>query len=162
MAPRRNSGHTILELLVVVIVLMIIAGIVIPSSSVGAERKLDTLQVALQDAINEAQALSYHQGATFGVRFDVPGQFIAVVDETGMPTEDPFTHGDYLIHLNAPNIPSNVNIDYADFGGRPLAAFSEKGVLLTGGELHIRAGDTPRWLVMDTATNTLMEVPAGP
>ena len=164
MHPRRNSGHTLLELLVVVIVLMVIGGIVIPSSSVGAERKLDTLQVAMQDAINHAQALSYHQGATFGVRFDVAGQFFAVVNENGTPVEDPFTHGDYVIRLNnpSPDMPSNVYIDYVDFAGRPLAAFSEKGVLLVGGELHIRAGNTPRWLVADTATNTLMEIPAGP
>lgn len=162
MAPRRNSGHTLLELLVVVIVLMIIAGIVIPSSSVGAERKLDTLQVVMQDAINQAQTLAYHQGTTFGVRFDVAGQYVAVVNEYGTPTEDPFTHGDYVIRLSGPDIPSNVYIDSADFDGRPLAAFNEKGVLVVGGEVHIRSGDTPRWLVADTATNTLMEVPAGP
>jgi hypothetical protein len=35
-------------------------------------------------------------------------------------------------------------------------------VLIVGGEVHIRAGNTPRWLVADTATNTLMEVPADP
>jgi len=142
--PRRNSGHTLLELLVVVIVLMVIAGIVIPSSSVGAERKLDTLQVAMQDAINQAQTLAYHQGAAFGVRFDVAGQFIAVVGEDGMPTEDPFTHGDYVVHMTGPDIPSDVHIDYANFDGRPLAAFNEKGVLIVGGEVHIRAGNTAR------------------
>ncbi|HEX5010072.1 MAG TPA: prepilin-type N-terminal cleavage/methylation domain-containing protein [Planctomycetota bacterium] len=164
MHPRRSSGHTLLELLVVVIVLMIIAGIVIPSSTVGAERKLDTLQVAMQDAINEAQTLAYHQGAAFGVRFDVTGQFIAVVDETGTPTEDPFTHGPYVLRLTTPSpvMPSDMHIDYANFDGRPLAAFNEKGVLIVGGEVHVRAGDTPRWLVADTATNTLMEIPAGP
>ena len=162
MHPRRIDGHTLIELLVVVIVLMVIAGIVIPSSSVGAERKLDTLQVAMQDAINRAQTLSYHQNATYGVRFETAGGWFAVVDEEGMPAEEPLSHGDYLIRLNGPDMPTDLHIDSADFGGRPLAAFDEKGVLIVGGEVHIRAGNTVRWLVADTATNTLMEVPADP
>jgi prepilin-type N-terminal cleavage/methylation domain-containing protein len=159
---RRQSGHTLLELLVVLVIMSILAGIVIPAATVDGERKLDTLQLSIQDAINFAQAQSYNKGAPFGVRFDTDGQWFSVVNENGVPIADPLSKGDYLIRLNGPGVPSNVHIDYAMYGPRPLAAFDGKGVLVEGGEIHLRAGTTERWLTMDTATATLMEIPVSP
>jgi len=159
---RHASGHTVLELVVVVIVLMVIAGIVIPAASVGDERKLDTLQLAIQDAMDHAQSLSYHQGITYGVRFSTTGQWFAVVDENGVPIDDPLSHGDYLIRLGNPELPSDIHVDSASFGGRPLAAYDGKGVLIAGGEVHLRAGDTQRWLSCNTATAELSEISVEP
>ena len=162
MNRRHVSGHTVLELMVVVIVLMVIAGIVLPNTSVGDERKLDTLQLAIQDAMDHAQSLSYHQGAPFGVRFSVAGQWFAVVDENGVPIDDPLSHGDYVIRLQGPDMPSDIHIDAASFGTRPLAAYDNKGVLIDGGEVHLRAGATQRWLACDTATAELEEFAVEP
>jgi type II secretory pathway pseudopilin PulG len=159
---RRCSGHTLIEMLVVIMVLMIIAAIVVPSTSVGDERKLDTLQLAIQDALDHAQSLAYHQGAPFGVRFSVAGQWFAAVDENGVPIDDPLSHGDYVIRLSGPDMPSNIHIDAAEFGIRPLACFDGKGVLMYGGEVHLRAGNTQRWLSCDTATSKLTEIPVEP
>lgn len=159
MTRRHPAGHTVLELLVVIIVLAVIAGIVIPSASVGDERKLDTLQLAIQDALDHTQSLAYHQGAPFGVRFSVDGQWFAAVDENGVPVDDPLSHGDYVIRLVGPDQPSDIHIDSAGFGGRPLATFDGKGVLLTGGEVHLRAGNTQRWLSCNTATAKFQQIP---
>jgi len=159
---RRTAGHTLLELLVVLVIMGILAGIVLPSATVGAERKLDTLQLAIQDAIAFAQSQSYHQGAPFGVRFDVNGQWFSVVNENGVPVADPLTHGDYLVRLVGPGMPTDVYLDYAMYGVRPLAAFDDKCVLVESGEVHLRAGQTQRWLTMDTATAMLMEIPVSP
>ncbi len=74
---RRTSGYSVLELLVVVMMLAVLAGIVLPSASVGDDRKLDTLQLAMQDAIDHAQSLSFHQGIAYGVRFNTAGQWFA-------------------------------------------------------------------------------------
>ncbi len=158
---RARSGHTIIELLIVVLVLGLLAGIVLPSSSVGDDRKLDTLQLEIQDAIYHAQSLAYHKGAVYGVRFNVGSQWFAVVNEVGVPIDDPLSHGDYVVRLGTPGQPKGVAIDYATFGVRPLAPFDTKGVLTTAGEIHLRAGDTDRWLICNTATATLTEIPVG-
>ena len=159
---RRTSGHTVLELLVVVMLLALLAGIVIPSASVGDDRKLDTVQLAMQDAIDHAQSLAFHQGATYGVVFNVPGQWFAVVNENGVPIDDPLSHGDYIVRLGAPEMPTNIHLDYAMFGARPLAAFNVQGVLIYGGEVRITAGQTQRILTCNTATATLTPSNPGP
>jgi prepilin-type N-terminal cleavage/methylation domain-containing protein len=155
----RTAGHTLIELMVVVFVLAVLAGIAIPATSMDDTRKLDTLQLAMQDAMDHAQSLSYHQGAPYGVRFNVNGQWFAVVNENGVPVDDPLSHGDYLIRLKGPDMPSAIRVDYAMFGVRPLAAFNGKGVLIEGGEVRLRAGETVRILECDTATAKLTEVP---
>ncbi len=158
MKLRPASGHTVVEMLIVMVVLMLLAGIVLPNASVGDDRKLDTLQLAMQDALDHAQSLAYHQGVPFGVRFSIEGQWFAAVDENGVPIDDPLSHGDYVIRLKSPDMPSDIHVDSADFGGRPLATFDAKGVLLTPGEVHIRAGNTERWLACDTATNKFTDI----
>ena len=156
---KRQSGHTLVELLVAVAVLLLLAGIVIPSATMGDERKLDTLQLQIQDAMDHAKALSYHTGSIHGVRFDTTYQWFAVVNEVGIPIDDPLSHGDYVIRLNAPGQPSGVRIDGAAFPLRPLAVFNEKGVLEESGEVHISTANTVRWLSANTAISKLSEIP---
>ena len=158
---RSRSGHTLFEMLIVVLVLAVLAGIVIPSASVGDARKLDTLQLAMQDALDHAQSLAYHQSAAYGVRFHVTGQWFGVINEVGVPIDDPLSHGDYVIKLKSPAMPSNLRLDYAMFGVRPVAAFDSKGVLIEGGEVDISAGSTVRHLECDTATAKLTETEPG-
>lgn len=155
---RHVTGHTLLELLVVIMIMGLLAGIVIPNTSMDDARKLDTLQLAIQDALDHAQSLSYHQGVPYGVRFNVNGQWFAVVNENGVPVDDPLSHGDYLIRLESPDMPSAIRLDYAMFGPRPLAVFNTKGVLMFSGEVRLRAGESERILECDTATAKLAEV----
>lgn len=156
---RHHNGHTVIELLIVAAVLMILAGIVIPSATVGDDRKLDTLQLQIQDAMDHAKALSYHSGSVHGVRFDTSGQWFAVVNEVGIPIDDPLSHGDYVIRLNAPGQPVGVKLDLGVFGVRPIAVYNEKGVLEESGQVHISTAGTVRWLAANTATAKLAEIP---
>ncbi|HTE06227.1 MAG TPA: prepilin-type N-terminal cleavage/methylation domain-containing protein [Planctomycetota bacterium] len=158
---RHTAGHTLIEILVAVFVLALLAGIVLPSGGVGDDRKLDTVQLEIQDAMDHAQSLAYQTGAAYGVRFNTAHGWFGVVNEVGVAVDDPLSHGDYIVRLADPGQPTNVSIDFASFGSRPLAAFNSKGVLVDMGSVHLRAGETQRWLVCNTATATLTEVPVG-
>lgn len=158
-AVRRASGFTILELLVVVFVLSILAAVAMPAATVNSEKKLDILQMQVQDAIDHAQSLAYHTGAKYAVMFDVPNQLFAVVNEVGVPVEDPLTRGMYIIFLNRPDQPSGIRLEYAKFETRPLAPFTDKGVLMKSGEVRLSADGIVRKLTMNTATAKFLEVP---
>jgi type II secretory pathway pseudopilin PulG len=155
---RRERGHTLIELLIVAAVLMILAGIVIPSGTVSDDRKLDTLQLQIQDAMDHAQALAYHTGSVHGVRFSTTGQWFAVVNEVGIPIDDPLSHGDYVVKLNSPGQPGGIRLDYGIFGTRPIAVFNEKGVLEESGQVNIGTTKAVRWLFANTATAKLTEI----
>lgn len=156
---RRTQGHTLLELLVVVAILMVLAAIAMPASSDTPERKLDTAQLAMQDALDRAQSLSTTTAGVFGVRFDADGDWFCVVDEHGVPVDDPLSHKPYLVELAKPGEPPNVLIDSADFNGHCVAVFNEKGVMQFGGQVHMRCSTTLRWLSIDTATSAFTEIP---
>lgn len=159
---RKNHGHTLLELLVVLAIMAALAAIAFPASTKDPTRKLDTAQLAVQDALDHAMALALDKAAIFGVRFDVDTECFAVLDEEANFVEDPLSHGDYIVRLHAPGEPTDVVIDLVDFGGAPVAVFNEKGVLYQSGQIRLRCGTTQRWLTVDTATAALTEIPVGP
>ncbi|MGQ0552563.1 MAG: prepilin-type N-terminal cleavage/methylation domain-containing protein [Planctomycetota bacterium] len=155
----RSPGYTVVELLVVILILALLAAIVLPTATVGADRKLDTVQLEIQDALDHAQSLAYHQGVPFGVVFNASANWFAVVNQAGVPIDDPLSHGDYVIRLDEPGQPKDVHLEFAIFGSRPVAAFNEKGVLEIGGQVRLRTGADERLLVCDTATHQLVAVP---
>jgi prepilin-type N-terminal cleavage/methylation domain-containing protein len=156
---RRHRGHTLVELLVVLAIMMVLAAIALPSISPGFDRKLDTVQLAMQDALDHASSLATTQAAIYGVRFHPGEEWFAVVDAEGKAVSDPLSHHDYLIRLEMPETPADVTIEAVDFGGYEVAVFNEKGVLYEGGELMLRAGPEQRRLVIDTATAAFTEIP---
>ncbi len=162
-STRTNRGFTLIELLIVSAVLMMLALIAMPAGGMNDHRKLDIIQLAVQDALDVAQRQSYKSGVPYGVRFGTnAGGWFAVVNEAGIPIEDPLSHGSYVVRLSDPGHPTNVTIEYAIFGLRPVAAYDEKGVLVQGGQIHLRAGDQVRWLQLTTASPELEVVPATP
>ncbi len=156
---RHPRGFTLVELLVVVAVLVLLAGIVLPTATVGDDRRLDTAQLAIQDALDHARSRAYHEGVPYGVRFNTSGQWFAVVNEVGVPVDDPLSHSDYLVRMKDPGQPQGVTLTYAQFGIRPLAAFDEKGVLQQGGQIRLTCGSSERWLALNTASPALYEIP---
>lgn len=155
---RRRRGFSLVEMLVVIVVLGLLAAVAIPSTAMSEDRKFDTVQLALQDALDYAQGRAYQTGAVHAVRFGKSfGGWWAVVDEVGVPLEDPLTHGDYVIRLDRPGLPNGVTLDAIDFNGRPLAAFDQKGELYAAGEIHLRHGATVRYLEINSANPELQE-----
>ncbi|MED5330239.1 MAG: prepilin-type N-terminal cleavage/methylation domain-containing protein [Planctomycetota bacterium] len=152
-----RSGHTLLELLVVVAIMTILAGVVLPSASPSAERQLDTVQRAIQDALDLARSHATSTGFPHGVRFSTEGKgWFAVLEQGGFPTEDPLTHGEYVVRFWEPGFPRGVVLKEVIFGSRSIAVFDEKGILNTSGLIRLRAGTTERVLSLNT-TNTQLE-----
>ena len=157
----RQAGFTMLELVVVVAVLALLSMAAIPSSSVSKKRKLDLLQLQIQDAIDHAKSMAYHTGAEYGVILNSNHQFIAVTNEMATPMEDPLKRAAYVVRLNRPDQPSGIRVEDCDFGFRPVVPFNDKGDLDYPGQILISADGQERLLELNTATVRLREVSIG-
>ena len=156
----KKRGFTLVELLVTVVVMSVLAVVAIPSSSVNNKRKLDMIQLQLQDAIDHAWSLAYHTGEKMSVHVYVPGQWFAVVNELGVPQDDPLTHRIYAVRLNSPGQEQDVAITYCKNPlDRSLVMFNNKGHLVYPVDIRISANGVERWLEINTATGELAEVP---
>jgi prepilin-type N-terminal cleavage/methylation domain-containing protein len=160
---KRAAGFTLVELLISVALLGMFAAMAMPSGGMSSDRKIDTIQLQVQDAIDHAQSISYHTGQKMAVRISTNGQWIAVVNELGVPVQDPLTRGPYIVQFEPlPGQPAGVKMVQASFGfNRPLVAFDSKGVLQYPGTLTITAGEEARLLSLNAATVTLTEVSMG-
>ncbi|RKY21861.1 MAG: hypothetical protein DRQ55_02740 [Planctomycetota bacterium] len=160
-APRsRQLGFTIIELLMVVALLGMFAVMAMPSGGMSTDRKIDMIQLQLQDAVDHAQSIAYHTGDKMAVRISTDGQWIAVVNEVGVPVVDPLTRAPYVVRFTPlPGQPDGVKMVQASFGfDRPMIGFDSRGGLQYPGTLTIQAGEDARVLSLDSATVTLTEV----
>ncbi len=156
----KNRGFTIMELMVSVSVIAFLAVIALPNASPDNERKLDMVQLQLQDAIDHAQSLAYHTGEKMSAFVNVQGQWIAVVNAQGVAQEDPLTHSLYALRLSDPGQPAGISIDYvANPLNRSLVMFDDRGILVYPVDVIISAGGVSRSLRINTATGELAEVP---
>ena len=166
-AARNERGFTILELVTVTFVLAILAAVAMPAASSDTDRRLNMLQLQLQDALEYAQSIAYHTGARTAVKFGTiennEEPWVAVINELGVPQLDPLTKTYYVVRFDQGGQPVNVSIDAANFGGagRPIAGFDDRGVLTYPGTVQISADDEVRLFSVNTATARLEQIPIG-
>jgi len=157
---RAQRGFTYAELMVSVAVMAFLAVIALPNVGPDHERRLDMLQLELQDAIDHAQTLAYHTGEKMSAYVNVQGQWLAVVDAQGVLQEDPLTHKIYAVRLSDPGQPEGVSIDYvANPLSRPLVMFDDRGVLVYPVDVVLSSGSVSRKLRINTATGVLTQEP---
>lgn len=154
--PRGSPGFTLLELLVVVVVLIFMAGIgsLAAGDQGGQAVQLGAVQVT--DALERAATLARSQRRPHGVAFDVANDRFAIVDEDGAPAVDPLTRKGYIVAFDRPNQPP-VDLVSAAFGTAGSAAlFDAQGVPLTGGQVRLQSGATTLTLTLDAATGRVI------
>lgn len=150
------AGFTLIELLVVVAILGILSTGAIMTSGSGDDVALDQLEIRIGDALQRASTLARSQRLHHGVVFDVSRNRFGIVDESGNPAVHPITRGNYVIELDAPDMPTNLEITAVNFGDTgPAAIFDGQGVLLTGGSFTVERNSTSRTYLVDEATGSL-------
>jgi len=155
-AARRRAGFTLVELMIVVVILGILAGVVSRIGGQTSEQSLELADIQVQDAIGRAQALARSNRQAFGVVFDLATDRFAIVDETGALAVDPLTRRDYVVRFGVPNQPSLIDVKAADFGATGVAiVFDPQGVPIAGGNVTLAHGTATRQISVDAATGQI-------
>lgn len=154
---RAERGHTLLELLLVVMILAIMAGVAGVVVGASGSQQLDLAEVQVRDAVAWAQSQARSNRVVAGVVFDLGQDSLALVDGTGALLDDPLTHSGYVVRFHRVNQPALVDIAAADFGaaGRVLI-FDAQGVPLTGGLIRLEANALTRVLTVNAATGAVV------
>jgi len=153
---RGSTGHTLVELLVMVVVLAILSSIAGVAAGVSGTQHLDMAEVQLRDALGWAQSQARSNRSPVAVVFDPDHDRFALVDADGVMLPDPLTRDAYLVSFHRPNQPRLVDLVAVQFGAAGKAAiFDAQGVPMTGGTVTLTARGTTRVLSIDPATGAI-------
>jgi hypothetical protein len=140
----------------VIVVLGLLVGIAgIPAVDSG-EQGLQQGELYVRDAIHTARARAMATRQTHGVAFDLSQNRFIVLAGDGTAVSDPFTHKDYLIEFDRPDMPSNLALSAVDFGTTgPAAIFDAQGDPVSGGTVTLACQQSSLVLELDGATGWL-------
>ena len=136
MRPHARYAYTLIEVLVVVVLLSIVAGIVVPqmlrAGTLGVQAAARMVVADILHAQNDAVA---HQRPR-RVVFNVAENRYRLTDATGETLPAPWRSGEaHQVDLKADRRFANVRLVEADFNGQGTLEFDEMGSPASGGEV---------------------------
>ncbi|MFT5052452.1 MAG: prepilin-type N-terminal cleavage/methylation domain-containing protein [Chlamydiales bacterium] len=155
--PRKMTGFTLVELLLVLVVLALVASLAIPSWFDGTGRTLANATRLLAHDLREAQnrAAFYGRGTRMVFRSDGDGYWIE--NDQGGPEAAPLGGGEYQRTYSFDGIFRGVQIKRVDLGGDRMVTFDKHGIADADGMLLVTFGDDSL-LVRIEAGSGLIEI----
>ena len=127
LSPKKTSGFTLLELLMVLIVLAIVASLAIPAWFDKSGRTLENATRLLAHDLREAQNRSIFDGRVVQVEFREDGDGYRVLDESGIAEPAPLGQGLFERKYSFDGIFRGVQIERVELGGDRKLLFDQNG-----------------------------------
>jgi type II secretion system protein H len=162
---RRSSGFTLLELLVVVLIMAIIAGMVVPMVSSSQDADCAAAARALVSDLELAQSTAIARQANVALVFsaDLQSYKVALADSQNLdnyasvaplPSPSQPTRG-YEVRPAADLGLRRFAVQSADFGGDPYVVFDSFGSPEFGGTVVLKAGDATLTVTVEAVTGAV-------
>jgi prepilin-type N-terminal cleavage/methylation domain-containing protein len=143
----RNSGFSLLELLLVLGILVTFAGLAIPRYSDAVFRhQADLAARRVMTDLRQAQSYAKTASSACTVSFYANTEQYQL---TNVPSFDGQA-GDYMVDLSVD--PYNAKLTSADFGGTTQVVFDGWGMPNSGGTVVVAVGSEQRTIVVDGET----------
>jgi len=141
--PSRRSGFTLVEVLIVIVIIGIAAGIVVPHMlEAGTMSSQAAARATIADILfaqNEAIAMQ----STRRVVFDVDGNGYRLTDGGCTTLTAPSRSGGlYVVDFSKDRRFEGVVLSNADFDDETVLEFDSLGAVASGGQVELTAGDT--------------------
>jgi general secretion pathway protein H len=143
----RDSGFTLIEMLLVVVILSIAAMIAVPFATSGASTQLKSAATIIASDLEYAKSMAISHGNYYSVEFDPVNESYEIQDVNGTVINHPVKKGSsYTINFANDSRLNQVDIQSTNFSGNTVAfdylgsSYSGSSPLLAEGEIVISAG----------------------
>ncbi len=159
-APR---GFTLLEVMVVVVILAIAAGMAVPMLSAGGATRLQAAAEMVAADLDYVKSMAISRGVQYRMTFDVAGNAYQVEDPNGV-IGHPINKGQPFVFDFDDGRLSGVQITSADFDGAGQnevafdsigSPYNAAGAPLDSGVLTLRMGDWTRTVRVEPVTGVI-------
>jgi len=159
----RRPGFTLGELLIVLALVALVAGLVVPAAvSLSPSQTLSAARLIASD-LRYVQSRAMVLGRPLTVSFDPTQQRYTVSDEDGLlahpwaPSER--FDGRFVVALGAGTPFPRVRLAGVDFGGRTWLQFGSMGEPIESGSLVVRHGEETVTVVVEPSTGAVRLTP---
>jgi len=148
LARSRRAAHTLIEVLVVVLVLMIIAGIVIPTLLSGQDSQVCAAARIVASDLETARSMAVTTLVPHSLVFNdtltaykVVANYADEGFDAAVAVDHPVKAGSaYMVLLAAQGGMTGVRVTSADFGGEAFVTFDSQGEPSSPGTVSLAAG----------------------
>jgi prepilin-type N-terminal cleavage/methylation domain-containing protein len=157
---RKNSGFTMVEIIVVIVIISIAAMLAVPMFSSAADMQTRSVANMITADIEYAKSLAVSTQLDYCVVFDVAGDSYRI-QKGGSVIDHPYKSGGYIVALKSDSRISAVSITAADFDSQTAVSFDYLGSPYSGtntvaplnsGQVSLQAGDFSMTVTVEPVT----------
>ena len=162
--PRAHPrAFTLFELMVVVLIVAIVAGVVVPGFGDSAAWQLSGAARMIASDLQYVQSLALAKADTYKVEFDTAaGEYRAlhVAGATDTLIPHPWNRQDrfgglFKARFDAHSPYADVTVSTADFGGSSHVQFDALGAPSSAGYIELQAGNGRIWVIVRAGTGSV-------
>ena len=136
-----SSGFTLIEIVLVVVIMAIVAGLAIPMMTSATSSQISSAANIIAADLEYAKSMAIGRQKVYYVVFDESSESYHLEDTNGT-IDHPVKKGfKYIMDFSSDSRVGEVEIASADFGGSNTVAFDYLGSPDNGGTIVLQAGD---------------------
>jgi type II secretion system protein H len=150
---RANTGFTLIELMIVLVIIGIAAAMAVPMISSGASFQIRSAANLVAADLEYAKSLAISRGRPYRVVFDAANESYRIEDSTNAAVAPPGRKSP--VDFRAESRINDVVIVSADFGGTETVTFDSLGspqALTSQGVVTLQAGSLTRTVTVEPVT----------
>ena len=152
-APGRDSGFTVIEIIIVAVILSIVALTVVPMFSSAGTMQLRAASNMIAADLEYAKSMAISRGQDYSVVFDAAADSYRIEDQNNNIVPHPVKKGfDYIVDFQNDGRLGRVDIVWANFNATSVVTFDSLGSPDNGGTVTMQASGTAAVITVEPIT----------
>lgn len=152
--PRSNTGFTLVEIMVVVFIMLIAAGLVVPLASATSSSSVVSASRMVAADLQYAQSVAISTQTPVTVTFNQNGKSYTLSNQSGSLI-NPMTKLAYTVNFTTMNGYGRMVFSTVSFGSGSTVTFDTMGAPDNAGTVTLTAGPYVRQIAVEAATGNV-------